>query len=171
MSNMCDKGTPKKFDSAGEIQIWKDVGFWLNFQFLCHMAQKNWIFFSILFVALSHCDKQKICLSHWITAINKKKLCVALSHCNKQNLYMLPKSCKQSQQCSIILHFLGYSWHFLRTFLGTVLCVFLVFGNFLVTYTNFVCCSNSVRQIKILFVALTQFNRQYWKNIKFLCCM
>ena len=57
------------------------------FQFICHMPQRNWIFFSIvfrneslqqrivLFVALSHYNKQFF-------------LFVALSHCDKQSFYM-----------------------------------------------------------------------------------
>ena len=58
------KGTQKQFDSAGEIQIWKDVYPWFFFQFLCHRPQKNESFFLVLFVALSHCDKQKLSKSH-----------------------------------------------------------------------------------------------------------
>ena len=58
------QGTPKQFDSAGEIQIWKDVCFWLIFQFLCDMPQKNQIYFQYFFVALSHCDKHIFFSSH-----------------------------------------------------------------------------------------------------------
>ena len=65
------QGTPKQFDSGGEIQIWMVVCFGLFFQFLCHMPQRNWILFSILFVALSHCDKDLFCWSHWVTATNR----------------------------------------------------------------------------------------------------
>ena len=59
------EGTIKQFDSAGEIQIWSYVCFWIFFlQFLCHMPLINKQMLSIFFVALSHCDKQKFCLLH-----------------------------------------------------------------------------------------------------------
>ena len=33
-------------------------------QFLCYMQQRNWIIFSLFFVALSHCDTQNFGLWH-----------------------------------------------------------------------------------------------------------
>ena len=84
---------------------------------------------------------------------------VALSHCNKQNLYMLPKNCQKCKQCSTFWHW----WPLFGTFFGTFMPYFaffedicFVFWNFLVTYTDFVCCSDSLRQTKILFVAVAQ---------------
>ena len=113
------KGTPKQFDSAAEIQIWKDVCFWLFFQFLCHMTQRNKIFFSVLFVALSHCDKQKFSLSHWITATNKKIVCRTESLRQTKFLYVA----KILLKVLIMLNFLvllGSFWHF-----SGLLCLFL----------------------------------------------
>ena len=75
--------TPKQFDSAGDIQFWRDVCFWLFFSIsLLHATKKLDYFFTIvccteslqqtefLFVALSHCNKHNFCLSHWVTATN-----------------------------------------------------------------------------------------------------
>ena len=59
------------------------------------MSQRKWILFYILFVALSHCDKGFLCLSHWVTVTKDFFVCrteslqqriflfVALSHCDK----------------------------------------------------------------------------------------
>ena len=49
MYTLSYQGTPKQFDSAGEIQIWKDVCFWVFFQvFVLHATNKLDIFFSII---------------------------------------------------------------------------------------------------------------------------
>ena len=63
-------GTPKQFDSAGEIQILMDVCFWLfsNFFVTCN---KEIVFFLILFFTLSHCNKQNLCLWQWWANIMK----------------------------------------------------------------------------------------------------
>ena len=119
-------------------------------------------------------QKTKNCLLHWVTATSKIIIC-----CQKK--------CQEWQQCSTFWHFwpilllfrtfMPY-FEFLRTFFV------LFFWNFSVTYTNFVCPSDSVRQTKILFVEVAQchkpkFSLSQWvsatnnkeKNIKFLCCM
>ena len=58
------------------------------------MPQRNWIFVSILFVALSGYDKDLICLSLRRTHF----LFVALSHCDQQNMYMLGENAKLCQK-------------------------------------------------------------------------
>ena len=112
-----------------------------------------------MFVALSHCDKQKFSLLYWITATNKQKMFVALSQWDKQSLYMLPKSCQKCQQCSTFWHL----WPIFDTFKDfyALFCIFcghllLFFGFFFVIYTNFVCRGDSVQQTKILFVVVAQ---------------
>ena len=169
------KGTPKQFDSAGETQIWKDVCFWLFLsQFVCPMPLINRNFLSILFVALSHCDKQKFSLLHWITA-TIKKMFVALSHCDKQSLYMLPKFAKSvnnTQVFGTVDLFFAIFGTFMPyfVFFEDICCCFLeLFGNIYrfclsqwltATNKNSVCCSGSVPQTKILFVAVTQCDKQ-----------
>ena len=61
------------------------------FQFLCHVPQRNWMIFSILFVAPSHGDKDLFCLSHWVTA-TKRFFC--LLHL----VTVTNKICKYSQK-------------------------------------------------------------------------
>ena len=132
--------------------------FWAFFlQFLCHMPLINTKFLSISFVSLSHCDKKKFSLLLWITA-TIKKMFVALSHCDKKNLYMLHKICQKCQQCSTFWHcwpLFGTFWDFMP-YIAFVEDFVVVFWNFLVTYTDFVCRSDSLRQTKILFVAAAQ---------------
>ena len=79
-------------------------GFFSNSFVTCHKEID--FFSSILFVALSRCDKDFFCLSHWVTATNGFFVCrteslqqmdflfVALSHCDKQNWSMLQKKCQ-----------------------------------------------------------------------------
>ena len=140
------------------------------FQFPCHMPQKNLIF----------CQ---YCLSHWVTVTNRNLVCwseslqqtkilfVALSHCDK----MLPKSCQKCQQCLTFSHFwpqFGTCQDFYALFFifwGYFCCFLELFGNIYLfcllqwlsaTNNNSVCCSGSVPQTKILFVAVTQCNKQ-----------
>ena len=147
------KGTPKQFGSGGEIQVWKDVSFWLFYQFLCHMPQRNWIFF-------------QYCLSQWVTATKNCFVCrteplrqtdflfVALGHCDKQSLCMFRgENLKRAQKC--------YIFWYLLPFVGTF-CNFLAFfmpffGFFLkILHTLAIC----VQYISILFVAVTQCDKQ-----------
>ena len=97
---MVSKGSPKQFDSAGEIQIWKGVCFWLFFQFVCYTQQINWIFFSVLFVALSHCDKQNFLLSHWATATNRIFVCRTESLRQTKFVYATKKLPKKTKICN-----------------------------------------------------------------------
>ena len=160
------QGTPKQFGSSGEIQIWKDVSFWLFFQFLCHMPQRNWIFF-------------QYCLSQWVTATKNCFVCrteplrqtdllfVALSHCDKQSLFMFRK---KTQKGPKMLIFFGTFCHLLALFVTFwhLVCPFSYFfsqnsthfGNLCAIDINFVCRSDSVRQTKNPFVAVTQCNKQ-----------
>ena len=65
------KGNTKQFVSAGDIQIWVDVCFLLFYPIsLLHATQKLDIF-SLLFVALSHCDKHNVGFWHQNTATNR----------------------------------------------------------------------------------------------------
>ena len=145
------------------------------FQFLCHMQLINNFFLSILFVALSHCDKQKFCLLHWITNIQKNcsshwvtgtnKICIC---CQK-----VAKSVNNTQLfgkfevfLALFRTFMPYFAFFCGHFRALYYFFVVVFWNFLVTYTNFVCRSDSVRQAKITFVAVAQCNKQ---KICFFC--
>ena len=115
--------TPKQFDSGGEIQIWQDVCFGLFFQFLCLMPKRNWIFFPYY---LSHwVTVTKICFVYRTESLRPTDfLFVALSHCDKQKLYMLPKRCQQGQKKSTFWYFL----HFLALFVPFrhFLCIFFL---------------------------------------------
>ena len=120
--NCYGPGTPKQFDSAGEIQVWKNAFFgFLILIPLPHGKNK----FNIFFL--------QFCLLKWVTATNQHFVCLTESlqqtkkipsHCDKQNLYMLLKCCQKCQQCSICWHFcalFGTFWDYL----GTLLLFFL----------------------------------------------
>ena len=142
------------------------------FQFLCHMPQRSrlFFFFLILFVPLSHCYKHKFGFLHWINETNKN-LFVALIYCNKQNLYTLQKfaeSVTNAQLFGTLIYFFGLLGNFIP-FFGVAFFedifrhfnIFLLFFcNFLVTYINLVCRSDSVQQTQILFVAVGQCDKQ-----------
>ena len=85
------RGTSKQFDSGGKIQYWKDVYFYFFSQFLCHMPQRNWIFLSILVVALSDCGKDFFYLSHWVTATNGFLVCRTQSLLQTKLIYVSKK--------------------------------------------------------------------------------
>ena len=120
------------------------------FQFLCHMPLINRQILSILFVSLSHSDKQKFRLLHWIIATKEReKLFVALSHCDSTKFVYVGKKLPKSVNNA---HFF-VTWTSFCYFLGLFCLIahyrkIVFFLNFLVTYTNFVCCSNSVQQTK-----------------------
>ena len=106
----------------------------------------------LLFVALNHCNKEKNGLLHSVTA--PKKNCIwchkVVKSVNNANLFFW-------HFCSLLTLFGNFlplfaSW---RIFLLLLLHVLIFFSNFLVTFTNFVCCSDSVRQTRIMFVAVT----------------
>ena len=124
-----------------------------------------------MFVALSHCDKLKFSLLDWITATNKKVVFHTESLRQTKFVYLAKKLPKVSTMFNLFAlptyfcHFLGLLClilHFFRTFL----CVFLEFFGKIyqfcllqwlsVTKKNSVCCSGSVPQTKIIFVAVTQ---------------
>ena len=143
---------------------------------------------------------------HWVTATNRnlvccteslqqtKKLFVALSHSNKQNLYMLPKSCQKKlkyvlkcMKMSLIMQKKAQKSQKVPKEPKSVkkLSIVDTLGNFLATYTNFVCRSDSVRWTHFLFVAVIQCDKlnlclSQWlsatnnieeKNILFICGM
>ena len=157
-------------------------------QFLWHMPKRNWIFFSILFVALSHCDKDLFCLLHWVTATNRFFVCCTESLWQTKFVYVVKKRPKRAKKnwtfwyfCTF-LHFLclldTFFVNFCISFLHFFVCA--VFGLFLANYNKFVCCSDSVRQKKICLsqwlsatikTNLCQCNKQYLKHIQFLCGM
>ena len=106
---------------------------------------------------------------------------------------MLPKSCQKCQQCSIFWHFwaligtfwdfCAFFWHYWEHFRHFI-TLLLFFCNLSVTYTNFVCRSDSVRRTNFLFDAVIQCDKLnfcllQWlsatnnteKNILFLWCM
>ena len=120
------KGTPKQFDSGCEIQIWKDV-FFLFFSSslipLSHATKKMDIF-SILFVALSHCNKDLFCLSHWFTATNRFFICCTESLIQTKFVYVAKKVPKMDENTALIVMFALYL-RFVCLF-GTF-CAFFVF--------------------------------------------
>ena len=129
---------------------------------------------SILFVALSHCDKQKISLlhwmlcnnqtnrlSHWVTATNK--ICIS---CQKfaKSVNNAQFFCTVDLLLALVRTFMPYFALF-----EDICCCFLeLFGNihwfcllqWLTATKNSVCCSVSVPQTKILSVAVTQCDKQ-----------
>ena len=147
---------------------------------LWHATKKLDIFFNIvcrteslwqtevLFVALSHCDKQNFCLSHWVPATNKICIC-----CQK-----VAKSVNNAQLFGSFGHFWGLFvpfMHFRGPYFSTLLIFFYFWATFwpytqilFVAVTQcdkqFVCLLQWLQQRKILFVAVTQCNKQYWKK-------
>ena len=67
------------------------------------MAQRNWIFFSLLFFAPSRCDKDLFCLSHWVTATNRIFVC-------RTKAQKCKKKCKKQQKVQHFWPFWEYSW-------------------------------------------------------------
>ena len=68
------KGTPKQFDSGGELQIWMDVCFgFISPIPLSHATKKLDMFFSSNIFCCT--DKDLFCLSHWVTATNGFFVC------------------------------------------------------------------------------------------------
>ena len=173
------KGTPKQFDNAGEIQILVDVCFFAFFPVALLQATSNWIIFSLLFVALSHCDKQNFGLRHWATATNRIFVChteslrqtklVYVSKKIKKTTKKCPKKCKvrhkspkkkpkRGQKCQKDKH----CWQFLQLFGNKY--NFCLSQWLRATNNFFVCCSDLVLQTQFLFVTVTQCNKQNWKK-------
>ena len=116
-------------------------------------ATQKFDFFPVLFVAVSHCDKELFFF-------------VALIHCDKQSLYLFRKnSLKRAQQCYFLYfllfleHFFTF-WHFVCPFLYFFSKNSTHFGILCAIYTNFFCRSDSVRQTENQFVAVTQCDKQ-----------
>ena len=85
------EGTPKQFDSSGEIQIENYVFFLAFWPIPLSHATKKLDIFSILSVALSHCDKDLFCLSHRVTATNGFFGCRTESLRQTKLVYVAPK--------------------------------------------------------------------------------
>ena len=93
------------------------------------MCQTN-----ISFVAVTQCDKQKFCLSQWLSATNKKFVCRSDSVRQTKNFFVAVTQCdKQKNPLSQWLS---------------------------ATNKKILCCSDSVRQTKKSFVAVTQCDKQ-----------
>ena len=107
-----DQGTPKQFGSGGEIQIWKDVSFWLFFPIPLSHATKKLDIFSVLFVAVSHCDKEIFCLVHWATATNRFFVGCTESLWQTKFVYVPGKNPKRAQNAKFVGTFF-ICWHFL----------------------------------------------------------
>ena len=131
------------------------------------MPQRNKISFSVSFVALSHCAKQKFSLLHWITATYKKnylwhwvtatnKICIC---CQK-----IAKIVNNAQLFGTFMALFDIFWDFcafffalLRTLLGTSLHFCLLF--FAIFWQH----------IQILFVSVTQCDKQKFCVSQWLC--
>ena len=141
-------------------------------------------------VALSHCDKDLFCLSHWVTATNQFFVCCTKSLWQRKLVYVFKKRCPKGPN---MLHFLV-----LFALLG-IFCAFY-FGN-LYAFLYFVPIFKNilaffVQHILKLLVAVSQCDKQkihllQWlsvtnktnlcyidsmrqtvlKNIQFLCSM
>ena len=117
------------------------------------MPQTNCTFFAILFVALSCCDKDLFCLSHWVPVSNKLFICclenakmfLKIIRNTKKGIKItkkvqnVPKRAKSTKK-------MQHVWTFLAPFFKT--------------YTNFICHNDSSQQTKNLFVAVTQCDKQ-----------
>ena len=79
--------------------------FWLFFQFLCHMPQRNFIYFWILLVALSHCDKDLFCLSQWVTATNRFFVCCNESQRHTKFVYVAKRCWKRTKTLKLLVLF------------------------------------------------------------------
>ena len=119
-----------------------------------------------LFVALSRCNTQNFCLSHWVTATNEISICYQKvpkknkkcpQKCKKR--HKVPKSAKKRPKVPnswLLLALLATFWQCIQIlFVSVTQC-----NNFFV-----VCCSNSVRQTKYMFVTVTQCDKKYWPKI------
>ena len=95
-----------------------------------------------LFLAFSNCNKKKLYRLPKKTANKTKKKVI---RCLKMSSIM-PKRAQKVPKVEHCWHF----WHFP-----------------LATFTNLVCCSDSVWQTKFPFFAMTQSKKQYWKKIIF----
>ena len=100
-------------------------------------------------MALSYCNKQNFCLLHWVTTtIN---ISIYYQKDPKRNK-KCPKKCKKRhtslKKCSKEVKRAPKKERIVDTF-----------GHFLATYTNFVCCSDSVWQTFCLFVAVIRCNK------------
>ena len=109
----------------------------------------------------------KICFVYRTESLRQTDLLfVALSHCNKQNWYMLPKRCQKGPTTLNFLLLFALFWHLLcllGTFCAFFLYIFCIFDRFCIFFainSIFVCRSDSVQQTKNLFVAVTQYNKQ-----------
>ena len=126
------------------------------------MQQRNWIIFSLLFVTLSHCDKQNFCL--WLGATATNRIFIGCSESLRQTkLVYFTKKFQKNQKN--ILKKCKIRHKYPKKYQKEVqsakkLGIVDTFGNFLETYTNFVCRSDSVRHTIFLFVAVIQCNKQ-----------
>ena len=134
----------------------------------------------------------KICFVYRTESLQQTDLLfIALSHCDKQNLYMFPKRCQKVQKkrrtFCYLLHFTALFVPF-RQFCAVFFVYFLHFWHvlpfFSATNNNFVWRSDSVWQKKNPFVAVTQCDKQnkslsqwlsatnnFERNIQFCCGM
>ena len=158
-------------------------------QFLCHMPQRNWILFSILIVAMSHCNRDLFCLSHWVTATNRLFVCCFKSEWQTKFVNVSEKMPKRAKNAALFGTFCNVKH---------LLCLFGIFSAFLDLFSKFLAYFGIFLQhIQILFVAVTQCDKHkilcvavaqcnktkfclsQWlsatnnteKNIQFLCCM
>ena len=133
------QGIPKQFNRAVKLKLIRMFVSGFCFQFLRYMQQQQ-----------KNC-RVELLRQTWV-------LFVALSHCNKQIQYMLPNYAKKNTQknthkklnCPKIHKKCQKEPQSAKKKLSIV----DTFGNSLATYTNFICCSDSVRQQ--FFVCLLQ---------------
>ena len=124
-------------------------------------ATKKFVIFPILFVALSHCNKDLFCLSHWFTATNRFFICCTESLIQTKFVYFAKKVPKQKQ----MLHFFPFLvsfvsfWHKLCLFVFKKMNFCHVLASFWQIIVIF-CRSDSVQQTKNVFVTGTQCNEQ-----------
>ena len=110
------------------------LGFFSNSFVTCH-KEIGYLFSIVrrrivLFVALSHCDKQIICLLHWVTVTNKVCICSGKK----------PKNGRKMLNFWSFLEIFGTFCYFLGI-LFAIFCIFSKnsthFGIFCAIYTNF----------------------------------
>ena len=114
------------------------------------LATKKLDIFSVLFVALSHCDKELFCLSHWATAKNRFLL-HWVTVTNKVCIWSGKKTTKKGQKM-LLFSIFGTFCYCLAFFIP----FFVFFFCLKILHTLAFC----VQYILILFVAVTQCDKQ-----------
>ena len=112
---------------------------------LSHATNKLDIFL-ILFVVVSHCDKELFLLLHWATATNRFFVCCSESLWQTKFCKGSKKEAKMGPKMLHLLVRFAIFWHFVCLFFSSYFCskILHTLALFYTIYTNFVSRYNSI---------------------------